>query len=310
MKPAEALERLRALSSILEHVPYEEILSILKDSIKKIPIPLAKLAPNSPIDRVRKNIGDALFTNVHEELSYIKNQHVIDNYLTEYGRANKPHQPMFYGSVESTLIGTPRITAIAETSELFQNRNAINFNGELYTISRWRNSSELVVVEIVFAKEAIAINPDIKKAFEKQTEFAQALGIEDVDFFKEFLIFISEEFAREKKTHSDYKIATAYAELVLSRPDIHGIAFPSVQTKYHGQNLVLPPATVDAYLLPEVLSTQRLYKNKLNMLLTNHKNCLDPMSCLDNIIWTDVEVQYTSTREQILASLNQPQPQM
>lgn len=307
MTPAEALERLRALSQILEHVPYEEIISILKDSIKKIPIPLAKLAPNSAIDRVRKNIGDTLFTNVHEELSYIKNQYVIDNYLTEYGRANKPHQPMFYGSVESTLLGTQRITAIAETSELFQNRNAINFDGELYTISRWRNCSELEIVEIVFAEEAIAINPDVKKAFKKQTEFAQALGTPDIDFFKEFLVFISEEFAREKRTHNDYKIATAYAELVMDKPGIHGIAFPSVQTKYHGQNLVLPPAIVDAYLLPEVLSTQRLYKNKLNMLLANHKNCLDALACLDNIIWTDVEAQYKSTPEQILASLNQPQ---
>lgn len=74
---------------------------------------------------------------------------------------------MFYGAIESSLIGHQRITALAETSELFQNPDAINFDGELYTVSRWSNAQELFLAEIVFSKEAIDTNPDIKKAFEK-----------------------------------------------------------------------------------------------------------------------------------------------
>jgi hypothetical protein len=152
---------------------------------------------------------------------------------------------MFYGAIESSRINAQRVTANAETSELFQNRNGVSFDGELYTISRWRNTTELTIVEIVFAQKAIETNPDTKKAFDKQVEFAAALNEDDIAFSQEFLVFISEEFAREKPTHNDYKISTAYTELVLSDPAIHGITFPSVQTGYWGQNVVFPPAIVD-----------------------------------------------------------------
>ncbi|NCI51390.1 hypothetical protein GWC95_15785 [Sediminibacterium roseum] len=307
MTPREALDQLKMISPILEHVPYDEIMSLLKDSVRKIPLSLAKLPAGTNIDRARQNKGEALYTSVYDELSYIRNQNVIDNFLTEYGRANKPHQPMFYGALESTLVGTQRVTAIGEVSALFQNRNGVSLNGELYTISRWRNTVELTVVEIVFAQKAIDTNPDIKKAFEKQTAFAAALNEPDIDFFQEFLIFISEEFAREKKTHNDYKISTAYTELALSNPEVQGITYPSVQLDLWGQNIVFSPAIVDQYLEIHVLSTQRLYKNKLNTFGANHKNCLNPKDCHDNIIWTDLDPQYMSPYAEILAHLNRPQ---
>ena len=154
MNPREALDKLVMLSPILEHVPYEEIMAIMKESIVKIPIPLAKLKVDTFIDRARKNIGETLFPDVHENLSYIKDPNVLANFLTDYGRANKPHQAMFYGAIESTLIDTQRVTAIAETSELFRNRNGVSYDGELYTVSRWKNNSELTLTEIVFAPES------------------------------------------------------------------------------------------------------------------------------------------------------------
>jgi hypothetical protein len=306
MNPRKALDRLVTLSPILEHVPYEEIVAIMKESIVKIPIPVAKLKADTFIDRARKNIGETLFSDVHDNLSYIKDPHFIANLLTDYGRANKPHQAMFYGAIESTLIDAQRITAIAETSELFRNRNGVSYDGELYTISRWKNNSELNLAEIVFAQKAIDTNPDIKRAFEKQTEFAKQLGTPDIGFYQDFLIFISEEFAREPKTNNDYKIANAYAELVSSKADIHGIAYPSVATGFFGQNVVFPPAVVDQYLTIEVLATQRLYKDRMNMILVNHKNCENPQHCANAIVWTDVFTQ--TPIDAIHAELKKPQP--
>lgn len=303
MNNREGLNKLKELSEQLEKVDYSDIIEILKTSIRKIPVPIAKLWANTPIDRVRKNIGDDLFQNV-DQLSYIKDKGVIDKYLTEFGRANKPHQPMFYGAVESTLIGHQRITALAETSELFQNPNAVNFDGELYTVSRWRNSEELFLAEIVFSHDAINTNPDIKKAFEKQTEFAKAAGADDIDFYLDFLVFMSDQFARPKQTHHDYKISTAYTELILTNPKIHGVAFPSVQTKYHGQNIVLPPDVVDKYLSIDVLATQRLHKNRMRTYIANHKNCLNPKECYGNIQWVDLEAQYLTPMDYITNYLN------
>ena len=305
MTNKEALNLLKDLSNKLHTVDYADILDLLKNSIKKIPIPIAKLQANSSIDRARKNDAEILYKNV-DQLSYIKDKNVIDNILVEFGRANKPHEALFYAALESSLIGHQRITAIAETSKLFQDPNGVNLDGELYTVSRWINSDELFLAEIVFSQDAISTNPDIKKAFEKQREFAQLEGAEDIDFYSDFLVFISDQFARPATTHHDYKISTAYTELVLSNPNIHGIAFPSVQTKYFGQNIVLTPWVVDKYLSVKVLATQRLYKNKLKTYLANHKNCLNPKDCYDDIQWTDLEAKYLTPPDYIQNYLATP----
>lgn len=301
----EGLNKLRELSTQLDNVEYEYIFDILKNSSKKIPIPLSKLRANSNIDRVRKNIGENLFQNV-DQLSFIKDQNVIDNYLTEFGRVNRPHQVIFYGAVETTNLQHQRITAIAETSELFQNPDGVNLNGEFYTVSRWTNKKELTLAEVVFSSEAIQINPDIKRAFEKQTEFAKQAGLDDLEFYIDFLVFISDQFARPKQTHKDYKISTAYTNLVLTHPDVQGISFPSVQTRYLGVNVAFAPKVIDEYFSVKVISTQRLYKNKMKIYLANHKTCLNPNDCSDNIIWTDLDPQYLSSYDNIQYYLTTP----
>lgn len=303
MTNREAFGKLKEISTHLEGVEYDKIIELFQ-IIGKIPIPIGRMPPGTQIDRARKNIGDNLFTNV-DQLTYIKDKKVIDDYLIEFGRANKPHQPLFYGAVESTLIKHQRIVALAETSELFQDPEGINFDGELYTISRWQNTTELFLAEMVFSSEAIQTNPDTKRAFEKQTAFLkEAAGDGDIEFYTEFIVFISDQFARLKKTHHDYKISTAYADYIMGRGQLHGVAFPSVQTQYHGQNIVLPPEVVDQYLTVQVLATQRLFKNKMKTVITNHKNCENPTECADNIIWTDIAPEHLSTTEHILAQLN------
>lgn len=291
MTNREGLNKLMELSNQLDQVDYSDIIDLLKNTIRKIPIPLAKLRANSDIDRARPNIGENLFTSV-DELTYIKKQDVIEKYLTGFGRANKPYQPMFYGAIETTVGKPQRMTAIAEVSKLYQNPVGVNLNGELHTVSRWKNKEELIIVEVVFAAEAIKINPDIRKAFEKQTEFAKQAGQDDLEFYTDFLIFISEQFAREVHTHHDYKISTAYTDLILTKPEIQGISFPSVQTEYVGVNVVFEPKVIDKYFDLKVLATQRFYKNILKRILNNHKNCVNPNECYDNIIWSDLEAKY------------------
>ena len=298
MTNREGLNKLKELSTQLDKVEYDDIVDILKNSIKRIPIPLAKLQTNTNIDRARQNIGETLFQNV-DQLTYIKDRKVIDDKLTEFGRANQPHQVIFYGALETTNLKHQRITAIAEISKLFQNPNGINLNGEFYTVSRWTNKEELSLAEVVFSSEAIRINPDIRKAFEKQTEFAKQTGEDDLEFYTDFLIFISDQFARPIQTHNDYKISTAYTNFVLTHPQVQGIAFPSVQTQYVGVNVAFKPKIVDDFFSVEVLSIQRFYKNVMKMYLANYKNCLNPNACYDNITWSDLEPQYLTTNEYI-----------
>jgi hypothetical protein len=298
MTNREGLNKLIELSTQLEKVDYKYIVDILRNHIRRIPFALTKLEANSNIDRVRKNIGDKLFTNV-DELSYIKDQNVIDKFLTEFGRVNMPHQPIFYGAIGTTDLKYQRITAIAETSELVQNINGVNFDGELYTISRWSNKEELSLVEVVFSSEAIKINPDIKRAFEMQTEFVKQAGIDDIEFYTDFLVFISNQFARPKVTHHDYKISSAYANLAFTHQLVQGIAFPSVQTNYIGVNVAFKPEIIDKYFEIKVVSTEKLYKNKMRMFINNHKNCLSPMKTNQNLYWTDPDPKYLASNEYI-----------
>lgn len=298
MTNREGLNKLIELATQLEKVEYKYIVDILRNHIRRIPLALTKLEANSNIDRVRKNIGDKLFTNV-DELSYIKDQNVIDKCLTEFGRVNMPHQPIFYGAIETTDLKHQRITAIAETSELFKNINGVNLDGELYTISRWTNKEELSLAEVVFSSEAIKINPDIKKAFEMQTEFIKQAGKEDLEFYIDFLVFISNQFARPIVTHHDYKISTAYANLAFTNQLVQGIAFPSVQTEYIGINVAFVPRIIDKYFVIKVVTTERLYKNKMKMFINNHKNCLNPKETYQNLNWISPDPKFLTSNEYI-----------
>lgn len=205
---------------------------------------------------------------------------------------------MFYAAVRTSIIDKPRVTAIAETSRLFQDRNGHNLDGEKYTISRWRNKQEFFVAEIVFAKDAIKNNPDIKKAFDNQIKLANNLDEKDIEYYKEFLVFISEEFARKIEKNGDYKISVAYTNLILEHPQIEGIVFPSVQTNFLGANLVVPPTTVDKYFAPEVCSTQILYKTPNKTFIANGKHYCDTID-EDELKWKETNPQYLSSKEEI-----------
>jgi hypothetical protein len=296
MTNREGLNKLKELSNQLDKVEYDIIVDILKNHIKRIPVPLAKLRVNSKVDRARKNIGDDLFNSV-DELSYIKRQEDIDNHLKEFGRVNMPYQSIFYGAIESTIIKHQRITAIAETSKLFQDINGVNMHGELYTISRWANKVELNIVEVVFSRDAIKINPDIKKAFQMQMEFVKKVGQDDLEFYEDFLIFISEEFARPIISHHDYKISTAYANLVFKHKLVQGISFPSVQTKYVGENIAFEPHIIDEFFEIEALVTQKLYKNKMKIFLGNHQNCSNPKETYHELKWTNTDSKNLQPKE-------------
>lgn len=302
MTKEEAFEMLKKYSTNLDKINYEEVYLLLKKSIKRIPIPLAKFHYNTEVDRARLNRDNELFTKI-DDLGYIKDQFVIENYLSEFGRANKPHQVMFYAGVKTSSIVTPRVTAIAETSKLFQDKDGKNLEGEKYTISRWRTKKEFFVAEIVFAKDAIINNPDIKKAYENQIKFAHELNEVDIEFYKEFLIFISEEFARKIEKNDDYKISVAYTNLILEHPDVEGVVFPSVQTNYFGANIVLPPLTVDKYFLPEVCSTQILYKTPDKTLFANGEHYCDEIT-EDELNWKLMEKQYLTTKEKVNSYFN------
>lgn len=302
-KQRKAFDRLQQLSNNLENVELDEIKKIISESIRQVPIATALLHKNTFIDRVRVNNGEKLFTR-EDEISYIKDQYVIDNYLTNFGRANKPHQVMFYGAIESTEIPQQRLTAILETSDLIKNPEATNVEGELVTVSRWRVLEEILVIEIVFDDKAIVNNPDTKRAFEYQMQQIahhplREMGLRQIQFF-------SSEFAKEVENHWEYKISVAYTDLLLHDSKIkingipiEGITFPSVRSGYKGQNIVLKPETVDKKLKLEVVTTQRIHKNRMKTFINNHKYVSDFGENNSNFKWEDTDPRYVVPLEDV-----------
>lgn len=306
MDKYQAFDQLKKYSKNLVEVSYEEVYDLLKNGIKSLPLPIAKLMKGAYIDRVRPNKGATLYKHI-DDLGYIKDKNVIKNILTSFGRANIPHEVMFYGALETTLIDKPRLTAIAETSNLFRNPETDCIDGEQYTVSRWVTKEELLVVEFVFSEYALKNNPDIEKSYREQIKLIKELDLEthEIDFHIEFLKFISEEFSKEVTNPEDYKISAAYTNLVLLHPDICGITYPSVQTEYFGVNIALTPKTVDQYLTPAVCSTQVLYKKGRKSLIANGRFYCDEIDIEKEIEWKENDQKLLTTKEQVLEHLKE-----
>lgn len=304
MDKYKAFEQLKEYSKNLTSVSYDEIYDLLKNGIRFIPLPIAKLWKNAHIDRVRQNKGQTLFKHINE-LGYIKDKNVIDNFLNSFGRANNPHQVMFYGALKTTLIDKPRLTAIAETSHIFRIPGTDCEDGELYTVSRWETQKEMLVVEVVFSEYALKNNPDIAKSYENQTKLLQEhnLGTQEIAFHLEFLKFISEEFSKKVINPEEYKISAAYTNLALTHPDVSGITYPSVQTDYFGVNIVLKPEIVDLYVTPEICSTQILYKKGEKSLIANGKNYCTEIDVNKDINWKEHDTKILLTKEQVIEHL-------
>ena len=269
-------EQLNLFSSNLESTDYVDIINLIKNNIKKIPITSAILTKGTFIDRVRPNDGENLFVS-EDQISYVKDQDVIDKYMTKYGRCNQPHQVLFYGAIESSIINKQRVTAIAETSRIFKDVESINLEGELLTLSRWEVMEDIVIAELVFHDAAIQISPDTRKSFNHH--FPKIFESPDREIMLKLLKLFSFEFAKVVSSHEhfNYKISTAFTNLIINdgilpnERKIEGITYPSVVSGYQGQNIVLRPDVVDQKLKLKYVTTHSLHKNKLKSFINNHK---------------------------------------
>ena len=278
-----ALNEIIAYRDRLNEIDYKDIKTLIKESIRHVPVALAKLHKNATIDRARLNNGTPFFTS-QNDLSYITDKEVIEKYLTEFGRANKPHQPLFYGALTSEKIEHNRMTAYSETSTLLRDTESENFDGELFTLSRWITNEELIVPEIVFSEEAIAANPQTAASFQMHYQWLMKEPMRELAL-KQLQLF-SQEFARKARSHHDYKISVAYADLLMSEGNHPGVLFPSVQTGYQGQNIVLRPDIVDKHLVLTNVSTHRVHKNKMQSVMTNYYHTINFGEINSKFVWT------------------------
>lgn len=239
----------------LEYADYNMICKSIADLRDKF-VPTALLKKGWYIDRVRVNKNGEIFSNI-EQVSYIHDKNTLDNYVA-FGRANQPKQAVFYGAIESPAIQQPRVVAYFETSELLKELHKHDNAEEIFTVSRWRILEDIEIIEMIFSDEALKVNEYNKLSLQNQLKNYGHLQL--AEHYEKQGIFFSNEFARndiEKGESYKYKISASFANYIWNNTHLKGITYPSVQSKYLGQNVALLPDIVDKYLKLETVGMFR-----------------------------------------------------
>jgi hypothetical protein len=125
---------------------YNEIHKLLKTTI--IPFNLLTLKKGMYLYRARRNNKSKAFTK-KAQISYRKDICKIK----EFGRANEPHQSIFYSSHRTE-------TALFETSSLF-NKGEIKTGAEIITLGKWYVNNNINLLGIISDKKSMTHEPNL-----------------------------------------------------------------------------------------------------------------------------------------------------
>ena len=238
------------IREIIEEIKSFDLVNVSEDQLFNkirelvlIPFPTAILKNNFYVDRLRMNDGDKLFYSI-DDISFRKD---LEN-IKKYGRANYPHQSVFYGAFESENIKHPRFVSLIETSEIFRDIEKYgDVEKKFYaTLGRWKLKKETEVLEIIFSEEYLK-SEENKTAFEFHWNNLKEQLPDYEERFKIILEFFTAEFAKKIiSSHENYRISASYFNLSLnSSPNIGGVKYPSVKSDYLGYNLALLPEVLE-----------------------------------------------------------------
>ncbi len=266
-------KHIESLASLdLKTMSYSEVYNYLQKKIEYVPYTIARIHAGHYIERARINNNNEIF-NDESSISYIKDPSIIK----QYGRANKPNQSMFYGSVCSDMVPLPRIVNCAEIQDVLRSKNKNDIETDfLITVGKWRVIEDFDVIEIVFLKSLIDSVPDIRRAYEQQLKyFLDSIphAIKQIEFL---LTFFSEEFSKKDiSSDKDYLISAAYTNMALKIDGINGVIYPSVRTDHLGSNIAITPETVDNYLRLEEVEMFRVYVKKQKVFIDPFREVID-----------------------------------
>ncbi|SNS73350.1 hypothetical protein SAMN05421640_1034 [Ekhidna lutea] len=283
----DSLAYLRDVRDRLQYVDYDMIYASIVDLKDKF-VPTARLKKGHIIDRVRINREGEIFTKI-EDVSYIHDKEVLENHVG-FGRANLPGEAVFYGSIISKNVPHPRVVAYFETSELVKNLNDKDIVEEKFTLSRWRVTKDIEVLEMIFSDEALKVNEYVQMSLEDKLTNLETSSLKEhaIDQGK----FFSNEFARTDVKNGEeykYKITAAYMNYICKKMGLGGITYPSVPTEFKGQNVALYPQVVDNCLDLETVGLFQFKGKDVENLIYMLKYCQDFGEGHKDFKWLDYQ---------------------
>lgn len=224
----------------LSQYEIDDINNMIDDVFHMIPFGIAHIPKGTKLFRARKNNENQIFYNV-SELGINKPENII-----EYGRANKPQEPVFYCSTNVKLA----------CAEVLQNlKKSFNPKKEigLTTVSVWEVTKDLNLAPIYYSNPVVSVREDAKKYKEGNKNNIREKNIfnsDTLDVNDLILEFFCDEFSKPNiNTHHDYKLSASYANRLRNANNLiapqhsdkkfDGLVYPSVAMKYTGDNIAL-----------------------------------------------------------------------
>lgn len=164
-----------------------------------------------------------------------------------FGRANKPNYPIFYGAIQVPSMENPIFTNTAEILHVLKNGgHSDSIESTSFTIGKWKLKNKLPVVPMIFHDEFLMKNNLFNPLNENY-------AIENIENNKniEIVKFIANEFAKHDINYpDDYKISAAFSEIIFKGyKDLReAIIYPSVRASGNGYNIALTPNFTEKYL--------------------------------------------------------------
>ena len=137
---------------------------------------------------------------------------------------------------------------------------------------------------MIFSDKALEVNEFAQLSLKNQMMNYKHLPL--ANHYENKGRFFSNEYARsdiKKQESFKYKITSAYSNYLWRNSNLKGITFPSVASRYLGQNVALLPTLVDKYLKLESVGMFKFEKKDGVLLPINcfmlatdlGKNCMD-----------------------------------
>ena len=254
------IETIKSIDRLDSYNSYTYILNLLNRFI--IPCPPVLIPKGKKFIRGRVHKNNEKYFNKITDVSYRRDEINILN----FGRANEPHQSVFYCSDDER-------TAINETFTVAREQRDIEF--EEITWSVWELTRDIELVYVIGNPDKRTPNSTVNDATDvflekiKQSEFGDIKN--QVLLFHKF---ISDSFVLRAKGHNTlYKISCAFANYIYNHSfkdsytgkDLmsSGIMYASSICPEFGMNIALKPEIVDGCL--KIVGAQ-----KARMVRKNH----------------------------------------
>ncbi|WKX76687.1 hypothetical protein [Zobellia laminariae] len=197
-------EVLKQISKNLEHTSYEDILRLLEE-LEISYIMTFNIPKGTLISRIRPS----------ERKPYCKESQISYNPNPEnYGRANKPNEPIFYGSIQGPGMLNSLDTNVWEWLNILNSKplNKIDFPLS-FTSGFWEIQSDLPTIPIIYnnvSKEKTKLFDSLLENYEKHS------GVTELS--SKIIEFLANEYSKvDINSPNDYKLTAAFSELIRTR---------------------------------------------------------------------------------------------